>query len=144
MKIADYRTTFYQFTGKVSDITRQLSLAGLAVVWVLKLGNESAFQIPLVLLLPALAFLLALAFDLLQYVVGAITWRDYYRDLETRDLPQGVVDREEHDFGYHPLSKEKPINFFFWSKTAFALAGWLGLLAAVVLRISDRLDADVL
>ena len=36
MKIHELRSTYYEASGKVSDISRQLAFAGIAVIWVLR------------------------------------------------------------------------------------------------------------
>ena len=35
-KIEDYREDFYFFTGKASEVNRQLAIAGIAVIWIFK------------------------------------------------------------------------------------------------------------
>ena len=37
MKLSDYRETYYEFSGKASDVTRQLAFAGIAIVWIFKI-----------------------------------------------------------------------------------------------------------
>lgn len=146
MKISDYRSDYYAFTGKASEIVRQLALAGIAVVWLLKgtapvLPNAQAvaplaeIRLPLGLLLPSIGFLVALACDLAQYVVAAIIWRHYYRELESRELPDDAGDQEEHDFGLHDTKMEKPILWFFWAKIGFASVAWCFLVGMLVARV---------
>ena len=133
MKIQDYREAYYTFSKQVSDIIRQLALAGLAVVWILKPAPVpgTVTEFPMDLLWPSLALLLALAFDLLQYVSGAVIWRLQYRCLEK----SVVADREQHDFGDHASWKEQVITALFALKTAVAVVAWGGLLNAVIQRI---------
>ena len=74
MKLSDYRETYYEFSGKLSDVSRQLSFAGIALIWLFKLDSTPAPKVPDELLLPAITLSLALAFDLLQYVSASIVW----------------------------------------------------------------------
>ena len=64
--VEDYRQTFYEFSGKVSDITRQLAFAAIAVIWLFKKDTPGGH----LTIAPDLAFagvlvIAALAADLL-------------------------------------------------------------------------------
>jgi len=74
MKLSDYRETYYEFSGKLSDVSRQLSFAGIALIWLFKLDSTTVPKVPDELLLPAITLSLALAFDLLQYVSASVVW----------------------------------------------------------------------
>ena len=69
MKIHEIRDAYYEASGTVSDISRQLAFAGIAVIWVLKVGDGSG-GIPFSseLVIPLYCFVSALGLDLLQYV----------------------------------------------------------------------------
>jgi hypothetical protein len=41
VKIAELRDTYYEATDKVSELVRQLSFAGIAVVWILRTGDHT-------------------------------------------------------------------------------------------------------
>ncbi len=83
MKLSDYRETFYEFSGKASDIARQLSFAGIGVIWIFRIGDDKP-EFP-AMLFPALAlFVIALSFDLFQYVVASVIWRIFYRHHEKK------------------------------------------------------------
>lgn len=66
MKLAAARETYYYATGQVSQIARQLALAGIAVVWLFKAGEGSSFLLPDELALALVAFFAALILDLFQ------------------------------------------------------------------------------
>jgi hypothetical protein len=40
MKLQKARDTYYEYSGKLSDITRQLSFAGIAIVWIFRAGDK--------------------------------------------------------------------------------------------------------
>ena len=44
--LKDYRADFYTFTGKASDITRQLAFAGIALIWIFKTDRTGTFRYP--------------------------------------------------------------------------------------------------
>lgn len=77
-KLSEFKEDYYLFTGKLSDITRQIAFAGIALIWVFKKGSNSEFQIDNELILPAILIVGALAFDILQYIYQSITWSIFY------------------------------------------------------------------
>lgn len=74
MKLSDYSKTYYEFSGKTSDIARHLAFAGIALVWIFKTGAAPATKIPQELHIPTILLALTLAFDLLQYFAGTAIW----------------------------------------------------------------------
>ena len=74
MKLSDYRETYYEFSGKTSDIARHLAFAGIALVWIFKTGAAPTPKIPQELHIPTILLALTLAFDLLQYFAGTAIW----------------------------------------------------------------------
>jgi hypothetical protein len=76
-KLSQYWENFEEYTGKASDVTRQLSFAGIAVVWLLRTGGGGSLPIPSALLLPLALFVWSLSFDLLQYVVASVVWGSF-------------------------------------------------------------------
>src|SRR5688572_22594272 len=83
--LADYREAYYTHSGKASDVARQLAFAGIAVIWVLRVQDESTIPLPAALLLPLLLLALSLAADLLQYVSATISWGSFHRYHEKRE-----------------------------------------------------------
>lgn len=77
-KISDFKNDYYFFTGKLSDINRQIAFAGIAIIWVFKKGENSEIQIDNDLVLPAILIVCALAFDIFQYIYQSITWSIFY------------------------------------------------------------------
>ena len=63
------------FTGKASEITRQLGFAGLAIIWVFKSGQGTEYSVPKDLLLPALMLTVGLTLDFLHYVAAGALWQ---------------------------------------------------------------------
>ena len=118
MKLQDYRETFYEYSGKASDFTRQLAFAGIAVIWLFKKDTTSSLSIPHELLLPGLLIVSGLALDMLQYCVASLIWRLYYRSKER----QGVA--EDQELGLHSEWLERPIWALFCAKILLVLAAY--------------------
>lgn len=79
MKFKDVRDAYEALSAKASDIVRQMSLAGVALVWIFKSGDSATPVLETQLLRAAFFIFLALFCDFLQYLVGTITWHSYFR-----------------------------------------------------------------
>ena len=72
---------------KASDVARQLSFAGLALVWMLKeyaISGRSSLQV--VTTLAVICLVLGLTVDLAQYVVATLVWYRFLRRAECNGL----------------------------------------------------------
>ncbi len=118
MNLASIRQTYYDLSGKASDIARQLCFAGIALIWIFKLEKSGPLDIPGVLLIPAALFVLALAFDMLQYIYSSASWALYARYLE------GEQRSEEEDISA-PMWINWPTLTCFWLKLVCVLVGYI-------------------
>ena len=97
MKAGDIRDDYYVLSGKLSDISRNLCFAGIAVIWALRLGNaaESGIVFSEKLLLPLAIFVLSLTLDFIQYawstaatgIMNKIYWNRYKDDETSVEFP---------------------------------------------------------
>jgi hypothetical protein len=111
MNLPGYRETFYFYSGKVSDLSRQLAFAGIAVIWIFKKDVATdKLTIPGALTLPLLLLVACLGFDILQYFAGSVVWRCVYRAKERAGFD------EVQDLGHHSPWLEAPIWLFFLLK----------------------------
>lgn len=117
MNLITIRQTYYDFSGKASDISRQLCFAGIALIWLFKTEKGDLLGVPGVLLIPASLFALSLAFDSFQYIYCSASWALYARHLEA----QNISEEEEIDF---PLWINWPTLTCFWLKLVFVLIGY--------------------
>jgi hypothetical protein len=92
MKLADVEEAKSYYSGKTSDVTRQLTLAGIAVVWILRDGNASP-PVPSALIPVLAAYVLTLALDILHYTLSTLTWTRCYYKL----IGQGISEDEKFD-----------------------------------------------
>ncbi|MFM0261874.1 hypothetical protein [Paraburkholderia sediminicola] len=129
--IADVREKYYEHSKKASDVSRQLALAGIAVVWLFKTSIAGvaigAYGLPSALFWPTLLMLVSLALDLLQYVWQAALWGTVSRSQEK----QHGTDTVEWD-GIRP-AWNLPANVLFWGKLVSMLVGY-GLLLVFLFR----------
>jgi len=52
MKLSEYKKVSDANTAKTSDITRQLALAGVAIIWIFRVEKNGQFQIENFLIYP--------------------------------------------------------------------------------------------
>ena len=117
MHLADAKSAYETLSGKASDIVRQLSLAGIAIVWLFRVGSDKAPVIDQNLLRAALFIFLALFLDFLQYLVGTVIWFLYFRYKEKH----GATENDEF------LAPEKltwPTWVLFYLKSTMMLVAY--------------------
>jgi hypothetical protein len=79
MKLSKVLEDSYGFSAKSSDISRQLSFAGIAIIWIFRKALNGQPSIPNEFHLPLLCFVTALTLDILQYVIATIIWTIFHR-----------------------------------------------------------------
>lgn len=111
MKLSDYRETYYEFSGKASEVARKLAFAGIALIWIFKTSDVPTPKIPEELILPTGLLVLTLAFDLFQYVAATIIWGffQWYEEKKLNDI------NDDPELSSHPCFKW-PQNTFFGLK----------------------------
>lgn len=83
-KLNECEKEYQLMSGKASDVGRQLSFAGIAIVWMFKPGNNLNLVMPGNLLIPLFLFSLSLFFDLLHDICSAVVWGCFHRIAEKR------------------------------------------------------------
>jgi hypothetical protein len=73
-KLSDYMAVYYEFSGKASDVARNLAFAGIALIWLFRIENEPTPRIPPQLLPPLTLLAMSLGLDLLQYISATCVW----------------------------------------------------------------------
>lgn len=131
MKLQDYRADFYTFSGKASDLSRQLAFAGIALIWLFKKDNTGQLSIPPDLVVPGIFIVCALGFDLIHYCLASLIWRWFYRSKEK----EGVSEEAEIQ---HSIALEIPLWTLFCLKIACVLVAYGYLLGFFLRAISFR------
>jgi len=92
MNLQDYRDDFYTYSGKASDISRQLAFAGIAIIWIFKKEvPATGLTVPRELILPGILIVLALGVDLLQYCLATVIWWLFYRKKEREGVHEDTA-----------------------------------------------------
>jgi len=118
VKLQDYRETFYTFSGKASDLNRQLGFAAIALIWLFKKDVGGSPTIPAGLVLPGILVVASLTLDMLHYCVASIIWRCFYRSKENENVAE---DAELN----HSVWLEWPITALFALKILCIVAAYL-------------------
>ncbi|MBA3963462.1 MAG: hypothetical protein H0X40_16380 [Chthoniobacterales bacterium] len=122
MKISQIRDAFEEYSGKASEQSRQLALAGVAIIWILRVGTSTGdIKFSNALVLPLGGFALALGFDLFQYVYYTLLWGIINSVLRRRHK------NDEKNVVIWPLVHCLPA-ILFYSKIALVVGSYIALL----------------
>ncbi len=121
MKLREFLDQYHYFSGKASDVARQLAFAGIAIVWIFKVNKGDSVKLNQNLLVPTALFSLSLLFDLTHYVIAAFTWYFFHRHQEKK--PEITADSNVMASPY----LNWPTNFFFCLKIGSVFIGYIWL-----------------
>lgn len=123
MKLDEARRHYYELSGLASSSARQLAFAGIAVVWILATDDHVVDMSTVELRTPLLAFVLALALDLIQYYAGAAFWGAYSRlkEMHKQSKNKGKYKNAPSWANWLPL-------LGFWAKGAAVAWGYFLLM----------------
>ncbi len=120
MILKDARNAYDYYSGKLSDVVRQLAFAGIAVIWIFKNG-ASVIPFDERLVWPLRFLVGALACDLLHYVYASLAW-GRFAHMHGKD---GTKDADE-------VEPDEKINWtslvFFWFKAFLCVISYALLL----------------
>ena len=120
-KLSEYKNDYYYFTGKLSEINRQIAFAGIALIWIFKNGENSNLKIENELILPAILIVLSLAFDIFQYIYQSITWSIFYTYYNRKNKSEEKKIKSPEYLNY-------PSWFFFIVKVILVLLAYWKIL----------------
>ena len=127
MKLERMLGAYDDASGKVSDLTRQLCFAAIAVVWIFKKENNGSYQINPLLLWVAITSVAALSADFLQYIYCTLLFGIVHRHNEKQKKDK------EHEFRFPPKFNW-PTLAFFWLKVSLAISAY-AILLTYLLRV---------
>lgn len=125
MKLKDARELYYFFSGKTSDIVRQLALAGIGMVWLFRVGAVGAEKIPVALKIPLQLIVIGLALDLLHYAIATGVWGIFQRRKE-------LAGTDENSEFLAPEALNYPSLALFVAKVACVIAAYVMLLGHIM------------
>lgn len=130
MKLSAARDNYYALSGTLSTVNRQLSFAGIAVVWIFAMtSGDDVIVLPRSLHWPLLFLVAALAFDLFHYAVATLIWGSFHRHHDKKNVAA-------EDDVPAPGWFNRPAITFLTLKVVFNLLGLAGLLWYIWGRLS--------
>jgi hypothetical protein len=127
-KLSHFREKeYYYFSGKASELCRNLAFAGIAIIWIFKV-DKTGMSIDKKLILPLISFVATLAFDLFQYIWGTIIWGFFVRKQE-KNLKDVATEDPELEA---PAWYNWPTNIFFYLKAVSVIIGYILLFIHLV------------
>lgn len=126
MKLCEYKKDYQWFSGKTSDVVRQLAFAGIAIIWIFKQDGKPLPAIPRELLWPTIFLALSLAADLLQYVSATIIWGSFHCYHEKKNSGDRDIKAS--------TKLNWPTNILFYTKIFFVVFAY----ALMILYIFER------
>ena len=127
MTLDTYVENHDYYTSKASEVSRALSLGGIAAIWLLK--NPEG-QLPILdnTLFYSLTFLcLSLGLDLLQYLVGSFIWRKQYDKAEAR-IDKGLITQAQLEEEGAPNWIKHTIDTIFYLKLVVCMTAFVFLM----------------
>lgn len=123
----EYKNT----TVQLSENTRKLNFAGIAIIWILKIGAQNSGGIPFgkILYYPFLGLVVSLFFDLLQYLVKSIMinrfhWKKEKELLAISDDAEKPLTLSEKEF-LAPKYIRKTADLFFVIKVIVTVIAYI-------------------
>lgn len=141
MNISEAWEHYYFYTGKISDIVRTSTFAGIAIIWIFRNSNKvGELQLDTQLVLAAVLFMVTLVLDLAQYCAGALKWHSFSRmkDSECSALKSDgtIKNYDDHDFFapedinywamFFMVTKILPFAFGFFLVITHLFCLWMG------------------
>lgn len=129
MKIKDYINTYQEFSGKASELNRQLLFSAIAIIWIFNVTSDTdKFNLPKELLNPLITISVGLLLDFLQYFVASIIWYNFYRKHEKI----GTSDAEDIK---SPVCLTTIISFFYYGKIIAMLVSYYFIISYLISEI---------
>jgi hypothetical protein len=122
VKLTDSRAYYTRHSTSLSNVSRQLAFAGIAVIWIFVLRKDGQVTINDQLILPLGFFVAGLAFDLLQYMYASAAWSYFNRK---KELDSSIDENTEFTA---PRIINWPTITFFWFKSITVMLGYITIL----------------
>ena len=132
--LEDYLTELYELTAKASEITRNLSLAAIAIIWIFKNPEHSQKLLDSTLVVPLKWVVISLIIDLSQYIFMSMSVKIFHRVNERRLLKAKITKTQSENLLY-PTFLENLTWLFFIAKIATMLVGYYYIYSYLIVKI---------
>lgn len=128
IKLKEAEEAYYELSGTASTVSRQLSFAGIAVIWLFCTLDIGKIIVPNELILPIILIVISLGCDLLHYVVGSFIWGVFHRKKEKENFKSESEVETSRFLNW-------PALFFYWAKIVSIIIAYLLILIFLSSRI---------
>ena len=132
MKVDKYKEVYEKASGKLSDISRNIALAGIALIWIFT-KTDTQTAVPSELILPAFFLVVSLFFDMLQYAYKTIVFVVIFHQKEN-EIKRKKMKRDEADF-QHSQRFNYATWIFFCIKIVLVFAAYALILCFLIREI---------
>ena len=130
MKLSGALECYHELSAQMSNLSRQLAMAALAVVWIFKSESTGRYHVASPLIIAAALAVLSLACDFMQYAYGRSAWGFIHRHKE-KQLGH------DQDIEFHVRREVNwPSIAFFWTKGLAVLVAYGFLLSFLIGKFS--------
>ena len=127
-KLSEYKEDYYSFSGKLSDINRQIAFAGIALIWIFKQTINNEIVLDPALVSPARLIIIALGIDIFHYIYQTITWSIFY-----------TIKKAKHNSEDYELDSPIYLNITAWVLFGFKILFVLIAYFKIFFYLSDKL-----
>ena len=117
MKHSEIIKRSHEFTGKASEISRQMVLAGVGIIWLFKDPNSNTLDNCTIW--PLLFLGGAVVIDLAQYVIGGVVWKRFYDKIDKTIRPEDDPEVAA------PASLSTPLYVLFFIKLGLTIVSYI-------------------
>lgn len=132
--LKSYREDFESITKNLSDIFRNLSFAGIGIIWIFKNNSLNSKIIPDALYSPLVLLIIALALDFMQYLWKGINYYAFYKRNEILYDKKKLTEKDIEDvqiWNYVSIGTWT----FFGLKIGFMIAAFINIFCFIQSRM---------
>ncbi len=123
--LKEYLNDYHEYSKLLSASNRQLTFAGIAIIWIFRNSIGILPLIPFELLLPLTLFVLSLFFEIMQYLSGTLIWRWFFHSHEKAYRAKKLKNVDDI---VAPNLYQKIITGFFYLKVVSTISAYIFLL----------------
>jgi hypothetical protein len=128
MELKEYKKKSHEYSGKASDLARQINYAGLGIIWIIISTNITVISLKNSLtLFPLILISISLFFDFAQYFIGGIIWIRFYKNNEKKGIGK-------NDDILSAKWRSNVLYFFYYSKFILTITAYIFIFIALIKR----------
>jgi hypothetical protein len=131
MKMIDVSKDTSKYTGKASELSHQLLIAGIAVVWVVNSVGTNTINVQgkmdYLLWIALILFVIGLSFAIAHYAIAAILSERFYHKNQDKLEESGITDIDNQEVD-EPIYIERFTWFCFYTKQLALILGYFFVL----------------